>query len=753
MKNLFLLTFLWINVVAFAQDQLTIKLKNTKGQPLPNVEVTANNTEEGIVVSGRTDASGKVTLTLTEVGVYSLSYLEEKDFETYEVMEGMRGMFSRTVTYDPEKVFAEKPKGDRSSVQFSTIAGIELKGKEGVMKLNVKVSDTKSQIVPGVEVIVVSVVDKLKFKGKSDSRGFASFYVPANKHYEIDVDGNEALKIIDLPNMPGGEMTHVVFYEKLKVTEITKGDTIVQRNITQTNGTNTHLLFTLKLLNYEGVPLEGESVYLQAEGSPRVYEGITGKDGSCSLMIQKNANYILNLKYEQGLHLVEAKEQRGFGMESLTRRYRGSEEIERMLAEQEAEMKRLLAEEQAERERLELKKKGEKAFVQSFYDKKFVPSFRETPIENASVPTGYLSSNATGYTLSFKSSGPIGTPTVINNQMFIPAGFYSPDFYCLNATTGAFVWGVELGESGASPAVYHNGVILINTYSCTLYALDAQTGQLLWSKWLAGTVYSTPTADGDKVYVVYRYGGEYVLSCFDLRSGTFKWINHVDSETIACPVVEGSEVHVASQSGFYYIFDKTTGKPIDVLTDFKPMSSPTLTPEGIFLTANMDGKDQLIELDRTTHTLKKKYGSELKAVNIMSHHDCSSQMNFTGTHPIVYKNEYVVVADEGRLVVFDMKTEQVKWQKQVQISSSQIPIVANGRVILASNDGTVMSYDIATGLAKVLKKHSSGIDAQPVHDKGILYLVSGGILTAIKSVQDFKWNQWNKDPSHNLYER
>ena len=77
---------------------------------LPNIEVTASNAEAGVVVSGRTDATGKVTLTLTEVGVYSLSYLEEKDFETYEVKEGMRGMFSRTVTYDPEKVFAEKPK-------------------------------------------------------------------------------------------------------------------------------------------------------------------------------------------------------------------------------------------------------------------------------------------------------------------------------------------------------------------------------------------------------------------------------------------------------------------------------------------------------------------------------------------------------------------------------------------------------------------------------------------------------------------
>jgi len=760
-KFLLFLGLLFISINSNAQGQITIKLKNTKRQPLKNVEVRANNQTANDLVVGITDASGSVTLTLTEIGVYSFSYLDEKDFDTYEVKEGHRGTFSRTVTYDPKGVFDAKPKEDRSGIQFSKLSASQFRGESGIMKLTIRVLTTKKIPVPGTEVTLVSISERFKMKGRSNASGETSFYVPINSTYEVDVDGNESLKTVDTPNVPGGSLTHFVFYEKLRITEIEKGDTLIQRNISQSNGTNTHLLFNLKLLNYQGQPLEDEPVYLQAENDSRVYETVTNSNGECKLMVQKNANYILNLKYEQGLHLLEAKNTTGFGRESLTRRYRGSAEIERIIAEQEAEMKRLREMEEArrielekmalaEKERHEAKKKMEKELVLKFYDEKFVPSFRSTPVQNATPPTDYLTPNSNGFSVQFKSSGPIGTPTVIEDDMFIPAGFYSTDFYCLNASTGSYKWGVELGESGASPAVYSNGVILINTYSCTLYAIDAKTGKLLWSKWLAGTVYSTPTADGDKVYVVFRYGGAYVLSCFDLRSGKFKWINRVDSETIACPVIEGNEVHVASQSGFYYIFNKDTGKPIEVLTSIDAVSSPTITEKSIFLTATIDGKDRLVEIDRSTNKVKKEYKEELIPIRISSANGCQGQMNFNGSHPIVYKNKYVVLTDQTGLKVFDAQSERILWEKNVSISTSQVPIVANDKIIIANTKGEVITYEIATGNSRNSQKLPAEIDAQPVYNKGLLYLISSGMLTVIKSVQNFKWNQWNKDASHNL---
>lgn len=758
--------------VCFGQDQVTIKIKNTKGQVLPNIEVSAFNAGANDLQKGRTDAAGQVVFSLSKVGGYSFSYLEMKDFDTYEVREGIRGTFQQTVTYDPEKIFAPKPKADRSGVIFTEYTAQQMKGKPGVIVLNILVKKMDKTTVPGTEVIAVSVANKAKYKGKSDAGGKVVFQLPNNTKYEIDVDGNEALKTVDIPNQTNIEMTEVVFYEKAILNEKMKGDTIVQRNITQSNGTNTHILFIVNLKNYEGIPLSGEPVFLQAQDQKHVYEGVTDEKGECKFMLQKNADYIVNLKYEQGLHLVEAKNRTGFGMESISRRYRGSKEIERMIAGQAAEMKRLEEEEKLlkqrrieeeriaklraeEREKAEKllrleKMKTEKELVEKFYEKKFVPSFNTTPVDVAKAPTNYLKTTPEGYNIDFEASGPIGTPTVINDKMFMPAGFYSPSFYCLKAENGQYLWGVELGESGASPAVYHNGVILINTYSCTLYALDAATGKLLWSKWLAGTVYSTPTANGDLVYVVYEYGGAYVLSCFDLRSGAFKWINRLDSETIACPVVDGNEVHLASQTGFYYIFDKISGKPIDVITSIHAQSSPTLTTGSIFITANIDGKERLVELDRKSHLVKKTYSTDLEPIKIDHNQECEEQMNFNGSHPIVYQNKYVVLADEKNLRVFDAQSEKMLWEQAVEINSSQVPLVANDRIIVGTSSGELLSFDIITGKYKQLRKYDKEIDAQPVYNKGLLFIASSGFLTVIRSVQNFQWNQWNKDASHNL---
>jgi outer membrane protein assembly factor BamB len=125
-------------------------------------------------------------------------------------------------------------------------------------------------------------------------------------------------------------------------------------------------------------------------------------------------------------------------------------------------------------------------------------------------------------------------------------------------------------------------------------------------------------------------------------------------------------------------------------------------------------------------------------------------MNFNGSHPIVYKNKYVVLTDHDGLKVFDAETEKMLWETPVSIATSQVPIVANDKIYLATLEGKFMTYDIKTGADKSLKKHTGVIDAQPVYNKGFLYIVSAGILTVIRSVHEFPWTQWNKDSRHNL---
>ncbi len=740
MKTLLLALSILFSGLVSAQFTYTLRIKNLRNAVMPGVEVTAENVEKNIILKATTNAEGKAVFQLVEAGTYTFSFLEMKNVATAEVEEGYFGTFSRTVAYDPKGEMAEKPRMNRTGIAFKSVPGQQLRGEKFMAKVSMTIKELKGNPVPNIELAMVSEKDKTKYTGKTNSIGQAIFYVPSGQNYEIDVAQLEAIDMLDIQYFEQIELTKVVHYEKAKVQERVKGDTIFQNSIANTKGSTTHNLFTLQLNNFAGEPLSDEPVYMKAMNSNRVYAGTTNAKGSCSFMLEKGADYILNLKYESNLIVVEVPVTRGFGTESATRRYRGSKEIERILAEQKAEMERL-----AEQARLE-------ALRPKPGDKDYPITFRETPVEAITkAPDNYLTKTPEGYNIDFDAAGPAGTPTVIGDAMYSQAGMYSSDYYCLNATSGKFIWGMELGESGISPAVYHKGVLLINTASCSLYAIDAITGKLLWSKWLAGYVYSTPSADDNSVYVVYKHGGSPVVVSFDLRTGKLNWLERVDDEAIACPIVNGNEVHVASQSGLYTVYDKQTGKNLKTISTYKMVSSPTLTDDKIFITAEIGGQEQLIVLNRKTFVLDKKYPTKMNSLRISGQRnvDETNQMNFNGSHPVVYKNEIVIVTDATSIMAFDVQSEKMLWQQSINTNSDQLPIISNGKVIITSNTGDVMSYDLKTGAPKLVKKVSGKMEGQPIARNGLLYIATGGIISVIKTVQKFEWNQWNKDASHN----
>ncbi|MDG1659650.1 MAG: PQQ-binding-like beta-propeller repeat protein [Crocinitomicaceae bacterium] len=735
MKSLFLfLFFCTTTIYSSAQFLYTLRVKNTQGQMMRNVEVTAVNSLQDITLRATTDNEGIAFFQLIEPGTYKFSFLEAKDVVSAEVKPGMRGKFTRSVTYDPKGVFAEKPKADRTGISFATGEPYALRNDRSACKVNISVKTTKLTLVPHVHISIVSVKNKIKYSSKTNASGKAIFYLPVNEEYEVDVEGIIAYDHLSINAYSGMELSEVIFYEKTKVNEIVKGDTLVQNRIAQTAGTSSHIHYTLNLKDFNGDPLANEPVYMKAMNSARVFEGKTNDQGKCVLMLLKGDDYILNLKHESGLLLVNAPTSKGFKTESSTRRYRGSKVIEKLIAEQKAEMDHIMAQ----------------------FDEKSVAqnaemTFHETPVEKIGVPENYLRQTPEGFNIDFSNSGRAGTPTVIGDRMYSQQGMYSSNYFCLKANTGSFLWGLELGESGISPAVYHKGILLINTASCTLYAIDAESGELLWSRWLASYVYSTPTADDNSVYVVYSHGGYPVIVSFDLRTGKFNWMQPVDNEAIACPVIAGNEVHLASQSGIYYVFDKESGDKMLTSSTVKVVSSPTIVGDNIFVTASFGVSEKLVVLDRKTLKLKKTYSTSLTSLKTtgVRNVDETDQMNFNGSHPIVYQNKYVIVTDRGAIRAFDANSEKLIWEKPIATNSDQLPIVANDRVIITSTTGDVISYDIETGTSKLIKKVDGDIEGQPIARNGLLFIAAGGIIKVIKIIQRFTWNQWNKDASHN----
>jgi outer membrane protein assembly factor BamB len=396
---------------------------------------------------------------------------------------------------------------------------------------------------------------------------------------------------------------------------------------------------------------------------------------------------------------------------------------------------------------------------QKLNEKGFRTEFRETPVIKAKEPQNYLTKTADGFKIDFESDGPLGTPTLAGNRLISQESFYSPNMYCIDAVTGKYMWGWELGETGMSPIVCANNVLLVNTYSCTLYAFDLIAGNLLWSKWLAGTIYSTPSADEKSAYVVFNNGGsnpvnedeDFVIASFDLQTGKLNWINWLDDEVIACPVLAGNEVHVASQSGNYYVFDKANGAETYHLTDIKAVSSPTVTSDKIFVSTENQNGENISVLDRKTMKKMRDYKATNLNTELINEMDCFGQMNYNGSHPVVYKNEIVISSDSLGVYAFDANSEKFIWKQLIKTNTNLVPLIIGDKVLIASISGDIYSLDLKTGLPQKIRNSGSGIDGQPVMNNGMIYVSSGETMTAFKTSLNYDWKQWNKNAGHNLW--
>ena len=217
MKYLLSLLFVCgVMLLASAQYTYTLRVKNTKNQPMPNVEVTAENAAKNVVLKERTNANGEAVFNLVEPGTYVFSYLDVENVTTAEIREGYSGKFSRSVTYDPKGVFAEAPRMDRKGISFKTKNARDLRTAQGAAKVTVLIKELSGAMVPHVNLTIVSIKDQTKYEGKSNSMGQAVFYVPKNQTYEIDIDGVEGFRVITLPNFDGIEKSEVLFYTKNK---------------------------------------------------------------------------------------------------------------------------------------------------------------------------------------------------------------------------------------------------------------------------------------------------------------------------------------------------------------------------------------------------------------------------------------------------------------------------------------------------------------------------------------------------------
>jgi len=156
------------------------------------------------------------------------------------------------------------------------------------------------------------------------------------------------------------------------------------------------------------------------------------------------------------------------------------------------------------------------------------------------------------------------SPAVANGLVYVGNENYNPysnspfaygyqvpfsSFYCLNATTGAFVWSYNMYNDADSSSAIAGGRIYMGNNNDNLYCLNATTGKLIWQYGTGSAISSSPAIAGGRVYVGSNDGKLYCLNATTgCCLGTFVTGSSVDSS----PAIAYGRVYVGSEDGKVY---------------------------------------------------------------------------------------------------------------------------------------------------------------------------------------------------------
>jgi len=289
--------------------------------------------------------------------------------------------------------------------------------------------------------------------------------------------------------------------------------------------------------------------------------------------------------------------------------------------------------------------------------------------------------------------------------------------YALDKQTGKILW-ERIAYEGVPKVKRHpksthsdstpvtNGKYLVALFgSHGLYAYDLN-GKLLWkqdigmldSGWFYDADYqwehgSSPVIYRDLVIVQADGHKQSFIAAFNLKDGKQAWRverNEITSWTTPS-IYQGKDRTELIANGGRYIrgYDPLTGKELwrfsDNDTQVK-MQAPLIANDLIYITGGYPaGRAMYVFRPGASGDISLKSGEDTNAFLAWT---SSKGSPYTPT-PIVYGDQFYVIADNGVLSSYDAKTGALIYQQRLPSSFSASPVAADGKLYLASEDGEV----------------------------------------------------------------
>lgn len=261
----------------------------------------------------------------------------------------------------------------------------------------------------------------------------------------------------------------------------------------------------------------------------------------------------------------------------------------------------------------------------------------------------------------------------------------------------------ESGDSASGGGVaYAAGRVFVTTEYGELVALDARSGGVIWRQKVEAPISGAPTVSGDTVYVAARDASGWAVRASDGRvlwqaSGLRDLAGWMG---VSAPAVDGDLVVFPFASGQLLGVDAATGetrwtanvagrRPGRAITAIRDLTGDPVITGNMVIAGSSTGR--IAAFDRST-------GTELWNAR----EGAMSPVLAAG-------NSVFAVSDDSRLVRLDIANGGRVWsvplpeftetrvRRQDRVWAHFGPILASGRLYLASTDGVMRIFDPASG--------------------------------------------------------
>lgn len=313
----------------------------------------------------------------------------------------------------------------------------------------------------------------------------------------------------------------------------------------------------------------------------------------------------------------------------------------------------------------------------------------------------------------------------------------------VNAATGATVWTARPGTQGDNDdslfgggVSYDGGRVYATNGVGSVSALDARTGAVLWSVRPGGPLRGAPTVAEGSVYVMSQDSQIYSLKAAD---GATQWS---EAATLEVAGVFGTGAPAFAQGTV------VAGFASGDLNAYRYENGRQLWNDALSRTSISTSVSSLSDIDASPvidegRVYAVGQGGRMVALELLTGQRIW-ELNIAGiSTPWVAGEWLFVVTDDARVMAVARATGKIRWiaqlaryrdaeDKQGPISWTG-PVLAGGRLILASSDGQLAYVSPADGAIQSTTRLGRGVSLSPVVANNSLYILDDdGRLTAFR---------------------